>query len=668
VAAGTRTRIMKACYRKGWTMLEVCVVIVLVALGLLLLFPGIQYLRVASRRSQCQSRMADIGIAMQNYHQDHGLLPPAVLRPDINDHFDLATLNSHRDPHRQYRSYANWAVMLLPYRGEQELADALDQSAPVMDAANAGPRSADLAILKCPADPYNNAENAYQMTSEDGTVDAAFARGNYGLNCGTSGLDNSPGKPWRIAPGGAAVKTVRIGNQIVHQQWGNGVGGVNKSYSVQDFQNGLSNLVGVDELRAGVVPGDARGVWALGDTGSSMTWRHGLLGDAGGPNCPRHRADDTIGCNQAHKALGVEGLAAEGMTCCSYAEAAVQATARSAHPGGVNALMMDGSVRFITDDIDQSIWHAIHSNETREIEVPESCDPPDVASRKIPPAPSPKHEPEGEARPTITNSIGMRLVLLPAGEFIMGLADEGEDTNDPITGVQSDVPPHKVRLTKDFHFSAFEVTQGQYEYVMGENPSWHSKGGGGEGQVYQQDTSNYPIENVAWTDAVKFCCCLSELPDEKAAGRRYRLPTEAEWEYACRAGSTVPFSPPRSREPIIGWEFNAFYYSDEPTGYNVFFYRDEGFPLAKVGSYLPNPWGIYDMRGNAWEWCQDWFGWDYYLHSPIDDPQGPDHGVFRTIRYADWRFTGHACKHTKVQCEPWVTNGYVGFRVVCEGE
>ena len=640
--------------RRGWTLLEVCTVLILLAALASLAVPGLQLLRESSRRSQCQSHMAGIGLALQNYHQAHGLLPPAVLRAGSSERFDLSTVNSRGVAHRQQSSGANWAVMLLPFRGAQALADSFDWSAAVMDPANAAPRSVELAMMKCPCDPHNNAANAYRMTSADGAIDALFARGNYGLNCGTSGLDHSPGKPWRPAPGGGAVKTLWVGNRLVEQQWGNGVGGVNKSYSVQDFKNGLSNLVGVDELRAGVVPADARGVWALGDAGSSMTWRHGLLGDAGGPNCPRHRADDTIGCNQAHEALGVEGLVAEGMTCCSYSEAAIQATARSAHPGGVNALIMDGSVRFIANDIDLSIWHAIHSNETRELPIPEARVSPESALRPSPPAPIPKHEPQADAPPTITNSIGMRLVLLPAGDFVMGLADAGEDTGDPVTGVPPESPPHKVRLTRSFYFSAFEVTQAQYAYVMGKNPSWHAKGGGGEGQVYEQDTSNYPIENVAWTDAAAFCRGLSELPEEKAAGRRYRLPTEAEWEYACRAGSTVPFHAPRTYDP------------DDPDGFNVFFYSDQGFALAAVGSYRPNAWGIYDMRGNAWEWCHDWYGWDYYAHSPRDDPQGPEQGVVRVVRSGDWRFTGHACKHAKVESEPWVKNAYIGFRAACD--
>ena len=143
----------RAPRRHGWTLLEACVVIAVLAVGVALLLPGIQHLRQSSRRSQCRSNMANIGLALQNYHQAHGLLPPAVLRPDVNDRFDLATRNSRGKAHRQYRSYTNWAVMLLPYRGEQELANAFNWSSSVMDSANAGPRATDLAIMKCPSDP-----------------------------------------------------------------------------------------------------------------------------------------------------------------------------------------------------------------------------------------------------------------------------------------------------------------------------------------------------------------------------------------------------------------------------------------------------------------------------------------------------------------------------------
>ena len=107
-----------------------------------------------------------------------------------------------------------------------------------------------------------------------------------------------------------------------------------------------------------------------------------------------------------------------------------------------------------------------------------------------------------------------------------------------------------MRITKGFFLGAFEVTQRQYEVVTGANPSWHSIGGGGRAQVLGEDTSNYPVEQVSWVDAVTFCGRLSALPAEKAAGRRYRLPSEAEWEYACRAGSTAPFAEPWAKPRI----------------------------------------------------------------------------------------------------------------------
>ena len=120
---------------------------------------------------------------------------------------------------------------------------------------------------------------------------------------------------------------------------------------------------------AGLTPDDCRGVWALGAVGASVTWGHGLIGDCSGPNCRRSRSDDSIGCNQVHEAFGEEALVREGMPCCSYT-LTEQATVRSMHPGGVNALIMDGSTRFISDDVDLSVWHAMHSRETRDVSRP----------------------------------------------------------------------------------------------------------------------------------------------------------------------------------------------------------------------------------------------------------------------------------------------------------
>jgi prepilin-type processing-associated H-X9-DG protein len=329
----------------------------------------------------------------------------------------------------------------------------------------------------------------------------------------------------------------------------------------------------------------------------------------------------------------------------------MQATSRSLHPGGVQVLMMDGSARFIADSVDPNVWHATHSRESHEVKLSFDADSVEDSSQKS------AQEVSSVAQTTaaqtggahLTNSIGMKMARIPAGEFVMGLPDVGEEGATPL-----DVPPHRVRITKDFYMGIYEVTQGQYERIVGANPSWHTPNGGGKLEVLDQDHRQFPVEQVSWTDAVTFCHRLSALPAERAARRRYRLPTEAEWEYACRVGSTSPFQYPASSNP------------DKKSGFNMRPNRTDGLPITKVGSYPPNAFGLYDVRGNVMEWCADWFAWDYYKQSPVDDPQGPTSGVLRVVRGADWRFSGMACKYTRFDAEPWRSNPLIGFRVVCE--
>ncbi len=142
---------------------------------------------------------------------------------------------------------------------------------------------------------------------------------------------------------------------------------------------------------------------------------------------------------------------------------------------------------------------------------------------------------EPDAQPKeITNSIGMKLVLIPAGKFMMGSPKDEKDRGD-------DEEQHEVSITKPFYLGVYLVTQAEYEKVMGNNPSWFSAKGDGKDKVKDIDTSLFPVEMVYWNNAIAFCKKLSELPEEKKAGRVYRLPTEAEWEYACRAGTKTVF-------------------------------------------------------------------------------------------------------------------------------
>jgi uncharacterized protein (TIGR02996 family) len=215
----------------------------------------------------------------------------------------------------------------------------------------------------------------------------------------------------------------------------------------------------------------------------------------------------------------------------------------------------------------------------------------------------------------LTNSIGMELVLIPPGTFLMGSppTEEGRDNDEG--------PQHEVTITRPFYVGVYQVTQEEYERVMGSNPSWFSASGGGKDKVKGKNTRRFPIENVSWDDAVEFCRRLSGLPEEKHARRLYRLPTEAEWEYSCRGGASDS-KPFYFKEPMpflcstqANFEGN-YPYGGAPKGE----YLER---TTTVGSYQPNAFGLYDMHGNIWEWCSDWYGEDYYNQSPLQDPQGP---------------------------------------------
>lgn len=241
---------------------------------------------------------------------------------------------------------------------------------------------------------------------------------------------------------------------------------------------------------------------------------------------------------------------------------------------------------------------------------------------------------------TVTNSLGMKFVPIPAGEFLMGTpGDEGEEYQ------------HRVRITKPFLLGMHQVTQSQYEQVTGENPSLF------EGR-------DRPVEHVTWKQAARFCELLSSLPDERRAGRRYRLPTEAEWEYACRAGTTTPFNTGDTLE-----RHQARFASKSLT---------EPKKTRRVGSYPPNPWGLFDMHGNVWEWTNDWFSADYYRESPPEDPQGPPSGTHHTLRGGSASVEAHECAsafrgeaaavdgpETETR-QRFALYGDLGIRVVCE--
>jgi formylglycine-generating enzyme required for sulfatase activity len=242
---------------------------------------------------------------------------------------------------------------------------------------------------------------------------------------------------------------------------------------------------------------------------------------------------------------------------------------------------------------------------------------------------------EAQADKGMTNSIGMKLMPIAKGKLQMGSGVKE-------LGAWHAEPRHEVTLTRDYYLGAFEVTQAQYLKVMGNNPSYFQ----GE-QVNGIDSSNHPVDQVSWEDAVEFCKRLSELPEERAAGRVYRLPTEAEWEYACRAGGNAPFG------------FGGLELAED---YGWFNSNSKGMSQP-VGQKNRSDWGLYDMHGNVMEWCSDWAG-DYPVGA-VSDPTGPKEGDLRMKRGGDWMRPAvlgkSGCRMNGFP--PDTRSNYVGFRV-----
>ena len=222
----------------------------------------------------------------------------------------------------------------------------------------------------------------------------------------------------------------------------------------------------------------------------------------------------------------------------------------------------------------------------------------------------------------MTNSIGMKLVYVAPGEFTMG--SPSDELNR-----EGDEKQHLVRLTKGIYMATTEVTQAQWRAIMGDSPSrW-----GGD---------RMPVSDVSWNDAISFCQQLSNKE-----GKKYRLPTEAEWEYACRAGSTGPL-PKGTVINDVAW-----------------YDRNSSGKYHNVGGKRPNAWGLYDMHGNVWEWCSDWYG--DYPSGTVTDPKGANSGQSRVLRGGSWYYAPQSCRSAY---RDWNTPDYrlhnFGFRVVLD--
>jgi formylglycine-generating enzyme required for sulfatase activity len=230
-------------------------------------------------------------------------------------------------------------------------------------------------------------------------------------------------------------------------------------------------------------------------------------------------------------------------------------------------------------------------------------------------------------RAKLSAGLGLKLVVIPAGTFKMGSPDDEPDRGD------DEGPQTQVTITKDFFLGSTDVTQGQYETVMGTNPS--------DFKIVGKDA---PVETVSWADAVAFCQKLTER--ERAAGRlpagyAFTLPTEAQWEYACRAGTIDAYA---------GDPAEMSWYGDNSEG-----------KTHPVATKKPNLWGLYDMSGNVYQWCLDWYG--KYPGGTVKDWTGPATGKSRVLRGGSWYYTELYCRSAYRDYDPSFIGNSFGFRV-----
>ncbi len=272
------------------------------------------------------------------------------------------------------------------------------------------------------------------------------------------------------------------------------------------------------------------------------------------------------------------------------------------------------------------------------------------------------------------NSIGMKFILIPPGQFDMGstpedvevLLAEAQQRNEPqwyVDVLHSEVPRHRVRIARAFRLGACEVTVGQFRQFIADTgylteAETDGKGGFGVDAAFQwlqnpewtwrqpgsEQSDDHPVVQVSWSDAFAFCEWLS-----RKEGATYRLPTEAEWEYACRAGSTTKWCCGNGESELGEYAW----YADGAQG-----------GTRPVCQKKPNAFGLYDMHGNVLEWCADWYDESYYTKSPANKPAGPICGSDRVHRGGDWRSPASFCRSAlRYRCLPFLRSMCLGFRV-----
>lgn len=347
---------------RGFTLIELLVVISIIGVLVALLLPAVQQAREAARRLHCQNNLKQIGLALHSYQSAHLVLPPASVWSGKGEPYGAGLLplgtfdrvalgiSPGTEPDRLH---ANWAILLLPFLEQTGLYAAFDLNVPVDDLSNRSARTTSLSVMKCPTDGQN--ELFYERALLAGATGHLYARGNYGFNMGPNRgcFTFMPS-----CPDGFQTGTDDLINTNA-TLWGSGVGGFNVSFGFDKIPNGLSNMVAIDEIRAGIDPIDPRGTWALGMVGGSLTAVHPHGPNEGGGS------DGITSCTMLTLKYSSIELVRLGMPCRDAPiPANFSATARSQHSGIVNVLKLDGSVDSVSNNISKEIWIRLHSRDS----------------------------------------------------------------------------------------------------------------------------------------------------------------------------------------------------------------------------------------------------------------------------------------------------------------
>jgi len=303
---------MAACKdpRRGFTLVELLVVITIIGILIALLLPAVQAAREAARRAQCSNNLKQVALALHNYHAALRCFPPAINVQGSESGIDGAVLRE------------NWVISILPHLEQQALYDKFNRNLPISDAANRDPRGVSISALLCPSDMRGN------QTTRCSQSGGNWARGNYGANLGLGGPSDTTAWNDRLQ---------------------RGVMGRNAAVPIDEIRDGTTNTLLVLEIRAGLHAVDRRGTWAMALCAASCLCRHGS-NYVTRPNKCSFGDDDLADCDQIISAVGNNTMQLECMGC--YQTGFYQSVTRSTHPGGVFAALADGSVRFISDHVE----------------------------------------------------------------------------------------------------------------------------------------------------------------------------------------------------------------------------------------------------------------------------------------------------------------------------